>query len=71
MSLLRRLIAAAPLALLLTTLGCANDSEGGVSSVRMAAIRSHGQLICGVDGQVTGFSSVAANGRYQGFDVEV
>ena len=71
MSLLRRLIAAAPLALLLTTLGCANDSGGGVSSVRMAAIRSHGQLICGVDGQVTGFSSVAANGRYQGFDVDV
>ncbi|MEI7667259.1 MAG: amino acid ABC transporter substrate-binding protein [Synechococcaceae cyanobacterium ELA263] len=72
MSFLRRLKTVAPLALLLTAFGCANDSGGaGVSSVHLAAIRSRGQLSCGVDGQVAGFSSVAADGRYQGFDVDV
>ncbi len=72
MSFLRRLKTVAPLALLFTAFGCANDSGGsGVSSVHMAAIRSRGQLSCGVDGQVAGFSSVAADGRYQGFDVDV
>ena len=69
---LRRLRTVAPLLLLLTAFGCASEGgSGGVSSVRMAAIRSHGQLNCGVDGQVAGFSSVATNGRYQGFDVDV
>jgi len=76
-TVLRRLKALVPLALLLAASGCANDSGGGaaggsgVRSAHMEAIRSRGQLSCGVDGQVAGFSSVGADGRYQGFDVDV
>ncbi len=68
---LRRLIAASPLLLLLSLLGCANDSGGGVSSEKLNLIRGRGQLICGVDGQVPGFSSVDPSGRYQGLDVDI
>jgi len=68
---LRRLIAAGPLLLLLTLLGCADDSGGGVSSEKLTLIRGRGQLICGVDGQVPGFSSVDPSGRYQGLDVDI
>jgi general L-amino acid transport system substrate-binding protein len=75
MPVLRRLTAIPALlsaALLpLALLGCANDGASGVSSQKLAGIRSRGQLICGVDGQVPGFSSVASDGRYQGLDVDI
>jgi general L-amino acid transport system substrate-binding protein len=68
---LRRLIAASPLLLLLSLLGCADESGGGISSEKLSLIRGRGQLVCGVDGQVPGFSSVSTDGRYAGLDVDI
>lgn len=55
----------------LVLLGCASEGAGGVSSEKLSSIRSRGQLICGVDGQVPGFSSLASDGRYSGLDVDI
>ena len=52
--------------------GCA--PEGGPaagSGPVQAAIRARGRLICGINGQLPGFSSLAADGRYSGFDVDL
>ena len=48
----------------------ANDS-GAVVSARMAQIRSRGRLICGINGQLPGFSALQANGVYTGLDVDI
>ncbi|MBM5814682.1 MAG: amino acid ABC transporter substrate-binding protein [Cyanobacteria bacterium M_DeepCast_100m_m1_067] len=37
----------------------------------MAAIKSRGKLICGVDGKLPGFSFVQPDGSYTGLDVEI
>lgn len=38
---------------------------------RLEAIANRGRLICGVNGQLPGFSSVDKNGRYSGLDVDL
>lgn len=50
--------------------GCASD-EGSLQSQKMALIKGRGELICGVQGTLPGFSSVAANGTYKGLDVDI
>jgi general L-amino acid transport system substrate-binding protein len=55
----------------LALLGCASEGAGGISSEKLSGIRARGQLICGVDGQVPGFSSIASDGRYRGLDVDI
>ncbi len=44
-------------ALLISPLaGCAPDGGSGVQSQKLAMIKGRGQLICGVDGTLPGFS---------------
>ena len=50
--------------------GCASD-DGGLASQKMALIKGRGQLVCGVQGTLPGFSSVDPNGRYRGLDVDI
>jgi len=67
---LRRLATAMPLIATLALVGCASDG-GGIQSQKMAAIKSRGKLICGVDGKLPGFSFVQPDGSYTGLDVEI
>ena len=50
--------------------GCASDG-GGVQSQKLAAIKSRGSLVCGVEGKLPGFSFVESSGDYSGLDVDV
>ncbi len=59
-----------PLIAALALVGCASDG-GGIQSQKMAAIKSRGKLICGVDGKLPGFSFVQPDGSYTGLDVEI
>lgn len=70
MPVLRRLATAMPLIAILALVGCASDG-GGIQSQKMAAIKSRGKLICGVDGKLPGFSFVQPDGSYTGLDVEI
>jgi len=70
MPVLRRLATAMPLIATLALVGCASDG-GGIQSQKMAAIKSRGKLICGVDGKLPGFSFVQPDGSYTGLDVEI
>ena len=69
------------LAFMATVTGCASDGgdtqtgEGAESASqsnsRLATIKSRGNLICGVNGQLPGFSFVDENGEYSGMDVDL
>ena len=62
------LLTAIPLA------GCGNgskDAGGRLGSEQLRLVRQRGALICGINGQLPGFSSLSADGRYGGFDVDV
>ncbi len=63
------LLAAAPLVGWLV--GCAAAEDGRLQSERLGQVRQRGTLVCGINGQLPGFSSLAADGRYAGFDVEL
>ena len=54
----------------LTLAGCASD-EGSLQSQKMALIKGRGELICGVQGTLPGFSSVERDGSYVGLDVDI
>jgi general L-amino acid transport system substrate-binding protein len=71
-------------ALILTTTACGGNSaqttntttntSGGVRTAggdRFNTIKNRGQLICGVSGEVPGFSFVGTNGEYSGIDVDI
>lgn len=51
--------------------GGASGGAGRLESERLRLIQGRGRLLCGINGQLPGFSSLAASGRYEGFDVEV
>lgn len=67
------LLTAAPLA------GCGGSGgeagrpagEGPLQSERLRQVRQRGALVCGINGQLPGFSSLGADGRYTGFDVDL
>jgi general L-amino acid transport system substrate-binding protein len=71
------------LALLLITVGngCSSDSnvadadneatEGIDSNSRLGIVKDRGSLVCGVNGQLPGFSFVNENGEYLGMDVDL
>ncbi|NJK36015.1 MAG: amino acid ABC transporter substrate-binding protein [Oscillatoriales cyanobacterium SM2_2_1] len=65
----------AVLALCLSLLwGCAAESPPNASSPgasRLDLVKSRGQLICGVSGELPGFSFVDAKGQYSGLDVDL
>ena len=67
---LRRLTQALPLIAALGLVGCASDG-GGIQSQKLALVKGRGNLVCGVDGKLPGFSFVGPDGRYSGLDVEV
>ena len=71
-ALLRWTTRAGALASLLLLGACAAGPGGGdqIASEKLAAIRSRQLLICGIDGQTTGFSSPDSQGHYRGFEVD-
>ncbi|HEY9615315.1 MAG TPA: amino acid ABC transporter substrate-binding protein [Microcoleaceae cyanobacterium] len=53
---------------------CGGDAEqngSGSTSGRLARIISRGKLVCGVSGELPGFSFVGQDGKYSGLDVDV
>lgn len=67
--LIATLVFAAPLA------GCGGEGGGvateGERSSRLQVVEARGTLICGVSGQLPGFSFVDESGNYSGLDVDV
>lgn len=59
----------ATLPLILSMSACSSGSA--VSNSRLDTIKNRGKLICGVSGQLPGFSYVKANGEYAGLDVDI
>ncbi len=59
----------ATLPLILSMSAC--SSRSAVSNSRLDTIKNRGKLICGVSGQLPGFSYVKANGEYAGLDVDI
>lgn len=53
---------------------CGTGSNGSTPSTntsRLETVKSRGKLVCGVNGQLPGFSFVNENGEYSGMDVDV
>jgi general L-amino acid transport system substrate-binding protein len=63
--LLATMLLAAPLT------GCGETGNSPGSSSRLDAVKSRGKLICGVEGNIPGFSYVDQSGSYSGLDVDV
>ncbi|MFB2769974.1 amino acid ABC transporter substrate-binding protein [Pelatocladus sp. BLCC-F211] len=63
------LLLLATLPLILSMSACTSRSRGSTS--RLDTIKNRGKLICGVSGQLPGFSYVKANGEYAGLDVDI
>ncbi|MBE9043003.1 amino acid ABC transporter substrate-binding protein [Pleurocapsales cyanobacterium LEGE 10410] len=65
------------LALVLITIGngCGNNNAETngeeASDSRLGIIQNRGNLVCGVNGQLPGFSFVDENGEYSGMDVDI
>ncbi|MGB5973175.1 MAG: transporter substrate-binding domain-containing protein, partial [Nodosilinea sp.] len=56
-----------------TTTTADGDGEGAPSAggSRLDVVKDRGQLVCGVDGGIPGFSFVDESGTYSGLDVDV
>jgi general L-amino acid transport system substrate-binding protein len=67
--LFQRLLPAVAAAALLPLAGC-GGGDTGAGAGRLSAIKARGQLICGVDGKLPGFS-YQDKGKYVGIDVDV
>ncbi len=70
------ILAIAPL--IFTISACAGESGNTTSTTttpitrnRWDTVKNRGQLICGVSGEVPGFSFVGTDGKYSGIDVDV
>ena len=53
------------------TTNTANNPGTQTTRSRWDTIKSRGQLICGVSGQIPGFSFVETDGKYSGIDVDI
>lgn len=65
-------------ALLVTLTGCGSSSDttdasgtNKTSNSRLSTIKARGSLVCGVNGQLPGFSFVDETGEYSGMDVDL
>ncbi len=62
-------------ALLVLALTACSDTptgqSGGTAKGRLATVISRGKLVCGVSGELPGFSFVGKDGKYSGLDVDV
>ncbi|WGV25620.1 amino acid ABC transporter substrate-binding protein [Halotia branconii] len=64
------ILAIAPL--ILTMTACSgNSGQTANTSDRWDTVKNRGKLICGVSGEVPGFSFVGTGGKYSGIDVDV
>ncbi|MBO3459728.1 amino acid ABC transporter substrate-binding protein [Aetokthonos hydrillicola Thurmond2011] len=63
------LLLLATVVLIMSMTACSSRSGG--SNSRLDTIKSRGKLICGVSGNLPGFSYVKANGEYAGLDVDI
>ncbi|MEL7036278.1 MAG: amino acid ABC transporter substrate-binding protein [Cyanobacteria bacterium J06592_8] len=73
-SLLTTLLLVIPLTACVPSNTAGGDGEGGggaAAQSRLETIKSRGELICGVDGGIPGFSFVDETGQYSGIDVDV
>jgi general L-amino acid transport system substrate-binding protein len=61
--------------LITSLIGCTQNNntttETSSRSSRLDTVKSRGRLICGVNGQLPGFSFVDQNGQYLGMDVDI
>jgi general L-amino acid transport system substrate-binding protein len=69
--LLAMMLAVAPIAACSSSSDTAGTGEGEGASGRLATVLGRGSLICGVNGQLPGFSFVNETGEYSGLDVDV
>jgi general L-amino acid transport system substrate-binding protein len=58
------------------TIACSGRSEQnsatqGTSNSRLDTVKNRGKLICGVSGELPGFSFVGTDGKYAGLDVDI
>lgn len=58
------------------TIACSGGSEQnsatqGTSNSRLDTVKNRGKLICGVSGELPGFSFVGTDGKYAGLDVDI
>ena len=51
--------------------GGGDSNAGNAVSSRLDTVKNRGSLICGVNGQLPGFSFVNENGEYSGMDVDI
>jgi general L-amino acid transport system substrate-binding protein len=68
------ILAIAPL--IFTIAGCSGESNQTANTAsnrsdRTDTVKGRGQLICGVSGEIPGFSFVGTDGKYSGIDVDV
>lgn len=54
-----------------TPTGGEGDGAAATANSRLSAIKDRGQLVCGVEGTIPGFSSVGSDGSYTGLDVDI
>ncbi|EKQ70552.1 periplasmic component of amino acid ABC-type transporter/signal transduction system [Leptolyngbyaceae cyanobacterium JSC-12] len=64
-------ILAGLVAIALVSCGDSPQTGDGKPSGRLATVLSRGNLICGVSGELPGFSFVGQDGKYSGLDVDV
>ncbi|NJL36447.1 MAG: amino acid ABC transporter substrate-binding protein [Leptolyngbyaceae cyanobacterium RM1_406_9] len=69
--LLAMMLAVAPIAACSSSSDTAGTGEGEESSGRLATVLGRGSLVCGVNGQLPGFSFVNETGEYSGMDVDL
>ncbi|MBZ8182129.1 amino acid ABC transporter substrate-binding protein [Oscillatoria salina] len=54
----------------LSACGSSSDTTSGGNS-RLDVVKGRGELVCGVDGSIPGFSYLDENGEYSGLDVDI
>ncbi len=52
-----------------TTTSTSSDNQGEIS--RLEIVKNRGNLICGINGQLPGFSFIDESGEYSGMDVDI
>jgi general L-amino acid transport system substrate-binding protein len=65
------LLATLPLLFLVVACGGQSGQSSTSATSRLDTVKSRGKLICGVSGELPGFSFVDKDGKYRGLDVDV
>lgn len=65
------LLATLPLLFLVVACGGQSGQSSASATSRLDTVKSRGKLICGVSGELPGFSFVDKDGKYRGLDVDV